>query len=245
MKNLFIIFFSGLIVYSSSEDEIMKTDFNNLNQISGEELLNKSISYHDPNNSWNNFNGVMNITMTRPDKSQRNSEVEIDILRSFFRSKVIQDENTIEQIVENDLCKITLNGKSTFSEDEIKKHRLTCDFALKMRNYYTYLYGLPMKLKDPGTIINPSVTTKNFKGKEYLVLTVDYEEPVGKDRWYFYFNPKSYALEVYQFFHEESKNDGEYILLSEEKEISGIKMPKIRSWFYNEKDKFLGTDILN
>ena len=144
----------------------------------------------------------MNITMTRPDKSQRNSEVEIDILRSFFRSKVIQDENTIEQIVENDLCKITLNGKSTFSEDEIKKHRLTCDFALKMRNYYTYLYGLPMKLKDPGTIINPTVTTKNFKGKEYLVLTVDYEEPVGKDRWYFYFNPKSYALEVYQFFHE-------------------------------------------
>ncbi len=110
MKNLFIIFFSGLIVYSSFEDEIMKTDFNNLNQISGEELLNKSISYHDPNNSWNNFNGVMNITMTRPDKSQRNSEVEIDILRSFFRSKVIQDENTIEQIVENDLCKIILCG---------------------------------------------------------------------------------------------------------------------------------------
>jgi hypothetical protein len=245
MKNLFIIFFSGLIFYSSTEDEIMKTNFNNLNQISGEELLNKSISYHDPNNSWKNFNGVMNITMTRPDKSQRNSEVEIDVLRSFFRSKVIQDENTIEQIVENDLCKITLNGKSTFSEDEIKKHRLTCDFALKMRNYYTYLYGLPMKLKDPGTIINPKVTTKNFKGKEYLVLTVDYEEPVGKDRWYFYFNPKSYALEVYQFFHEESKNDGEYILLSEEKEISGIKMPKIRSWFYNEKDKFLGTDTLN
>ena len=129
----------------------MKTNFNNLNQISGEELLNKSISYHDPNNSWKNFNGVMNITMTRPDKSQRNSEVEIDVLRSFFRSKVIQDENTIEQIVENDLCKITLNGKSTFSEDEIKKHRLTCGFALKMRNYYTYLYGLPMKLKDPGT----------------------------------------------------------------------------------------------
>ena len=242
MKNLSIIFFSGLVIYLFYEGKTIEVNYN---QISSEELLNKSISYHDPNNSWNKFNGVINITMTRPDKSKRNSEVEINIPGSYFRSKVLQDTNTIEQVVKNNLCEITLNGRSTFSEDEIKKYRLTCDFALKMRDYYTFLYGLPMKLRDPGTIINPKVTTKSFKGKEYLVLRVDYTEPVGKDRWYFYFNPKSYALEVYQFFHEESKNDGEYILLSEEKEISGIKMPKIRSWFYNEKDKFLGTDILN
>jgi len=235
MKNLSIIFFSGLVIYLFYEGKTIEVNYD---QISSEELLNKSISYHDPNNSWNKFNGVINITMTRPDKSKRNSEVEINIPGSYFRSKVLQDTNTIEQVVKNDLCEITLNGKSTFSEDEIKKHRLTCDFALKMRDYYTFLYGLPMKLRDPGTIINP-------KGKEYLVLRVDYTEPVGKDRWYFYFNPKSYALEVYQFFHEESKNDGEYILLSEEKEINGIKMPKIRSWFYNDEDKFLGTDTLN
>jgi len=242
MKNLSIIFFSGLVIYLFYEGKTIEVNYD---QISSEELLNKSISYHDPNNSWNKFNGVINITMTRPDKSKRNSEVEINIPGSYFRSKVLQDTNTIEQVVKNDLCEITLNGKSTFSEDEIKKHRLTCDFALKMRDYYTFLYGLPMKLRDPGTIINPKVTTKSFKGKEYLVLRVDYTEPVGKDRWYFYFNPKSYALEVYQFFHEESKNDGEYILLSEEKEINGIKMPKIRSWFYNDEDKFLGTDTLN
>lgn len=245
MKYLFILLFSSSIIYLASLDKLIESDLDSISQIDGQELINRSILYHDPNSSWGTFNGIMNITMTRPDRPERNSEVEIDILKSYFRSKVVQDNITVEQVVENDVCKISLNGKYTFSEDEIKKHKLTCGFALKMRNYYTYLYGLPMKLKDPGTIINPKVTTKNFKGKEYLVLTVDYEEPVGKDRWYFYFNPKSYALEVYQFFHEESKNDGEYILLSEEKEISGIKMPKIRSWFYNEKDKFLGTDTLN
>jgi len=245
MKNPFIIILTSLILSVTSNDTIKQINYNGSSQLSAQELLSKSISYHDPNNSWNEFKGLMNITMTRPDRSQRNSEVEIDILRSYFRSKVLQDENTIEQIVENGLCKITLNGKSSFSEDEIKKHRLTCEYALKMRDYYTYLYGLPMKLKDPGTIIHPEVNSKIFKGKEYLVLRVDYKEPVGTDRWYFYFNPKSFGLEVYQFFHDESKNDGEYILLSEEKEINGIIMPKVRSWFYNEKDKFLGTDTLN
>ncbi len=31
------------------------------------------------------------------------------------------------------------------------------------RNYYTYLYGLPMKLKDLGRIISPRVLEKKNK----------------------------------------------------------------------------------
>ena len=52
-------------------------------------------------------------------------------------------------------------------------------------------------------------------------------------------------MEVYQFFHDETQNDGEYILLDDLEEVSGIKMPKIRSWFFNKNDKYLGKDILN
>jgi hypothetical protein len=73
---------------------------------------------------------------------------------------------------------------------------------------------------------------------------VNYAEEVGKDRWYFYLNTETYALEIYQFFHEESKNDGEYILLSEETEIKDIKIPKNRAWYYNNDNKYLGTDFL-
>lgn len=65
-----------------------------------------------------------------------------------------------------------------------------------------------------------------------------------KDTWYFYFDPDTYAMEVYQFYHDESKNDGEYILLKGITEINSIKMPKVRSWYYNKDDKYLGTDTL-
>ncbi len=51
-------------------------------------------------------------------------------------------------------------------------------------------------------------------------------------------------MEVYQFYHEESKNDGEYILLTEEIEVNGIKMPKNRAWYYNKNHEYLGTDFL-
>ena len=42
--------------------------------------------------------------------------------------------------------------------------------------------------------------SKTFKGKEYLVLKATYDEAVGKDVWYFYFDPETYAMEIYQFF---------------------------------------------
>jgi hypothetical protein len=129
--------------------------------------------------------------------------------------------------------------------DEVKKKQnLTCDRANMYKNYYSYLYGLPMKLKDPGTIIHKQVNLDKFKGEMYLVLKVTYEKEVGEDIWYFYFNPETYALELYQFFHDEEKNDGEFILLSGLETVNGIKIPKKRDWYYNKNEEYLGTDIL-
>ena len=77
-----------------------------------------------------------------------------------------------------------------------------------------------------------------------MVLKATYDKEVGSDTSYFYFDPKTYAMEVYQFYHDESKNDGEYILLSEIIEVNGMKIPKIRAWYYNKNDEYLATDTL-
>jgi len=213
-------------------------------ELTGEQLLEKAIRYHDPNGNWNSFKGKLFVTMEAPEANDRVSEISMNLPAESFKLVWQRDENTAVQTVEKDSCYITLNGSSEISEENITKFRLTCDRAKMMKDYYTYLYGLPMKLKDPGTIIDSKTQKKTFKGKEYLVLKVNYEEAVGEDTWYFYFDPNTYAMEVYQFFHDESKNDGEYILLSEEEIVNGIKMPKIRAWYYNKADTYLGTDIL-
>ena len=51
-------------------------------------------------------------------------------------------------------------------------------------------------------------------------------------------------MEIYQFYKDETKMDGEYIILSELETINGIKMPKKRAWYYNKNQQYLGTDIL-
>lgn len=232
MKNLvtLLIFFLSAIGYSQ--------------ELTGDELLEKAIQYHDPNGHWESFRGTLFVSMETPKKPVRNSEIQIDLPKEFFSVKASRGGNTTGYVVDKGTCKISFNGKENPSEELKKKHNLSCKRATLYKNYYTYLYGLPMKLKDKGTIVHQKVERRKFQQKDYLVLKVTYDEEVGKDTWYFYFDPKTYAMEIYQFFKDESKNDGEYILLTGEAVVNNIKMPKNRAWYYNKDNGYLGTDIL-
>ena len=212
-------------------------------QMTSEQLLDKAIQYHDPNGKWESFNGILSVTMEIPDKSSRNSAIHIDLPNEFFMVNAQQERTLTRYTVHKGECGIQFNGRVP-TEEEKKQHNLSCDRANLYKNYYTYLYGLPMKLKDAGTNIDPKVEKKTFKGKEYLVLKVTYDQEVGKDTWFFYFDPQTYAMEVYQFLKNSKPNTGEYILLTDLSDVRGIKMPKNRAWYYNADDKYLGTDIL-
>jgi len=213
--------------------------------ISGSELLEKAIAYHDPNDNWQSLKSQFTVTMESPKGDKTKNIINIDMPASFFKLTTDKAGKTIEQIMVRDTCILKIDGAEIISEKDRSSHNISCERAKKMRDYYTYLYGLPMKLKDPGTLVDPLVETKTFKDKKYLTLKVTYSEEVGKDTWYFYFDPTSYAMEVYQFFHDESKNDGEYIVLSGAEIINNIKMPKKRAWYYNKNDQYLGTDLLS
>lgn len=231
MKKIILLFISFTLAQTFAQ------------QISGPELLRKSIQFHDPEGNWETFQGTLQVMMKIPDKPSRNSTISIDLPNQYFYLKAIQEEKITEYTLDKESCWIKFN-QETPTEAEKLANKLSCDRAKMYRDYYTFLYGLPMKLNDPGTIIHEQVILKNFQGNEYLVLKVTYQKEVGEDTWYFYFHPETYAMEVYQFYHDEDKNDGEYIILSEIETVQGIKMPKKRDWYYNHNDQFIGTDLL-
>ncbi|TLP75894.1 DUF6503 family protein [Maribacter sp. ACAM166] len=213
-------------------------------ELSGKQLLKNAIAFHDPDGNWKSFRGKMLIEMESPGNDSRSTTLEVNLPENYFKSTVKKDNSTIESELKQGECTLKLNGSTSILPTIKDSLNITCERAKMMKNYYTYLYGLPMKLEDPGSIIDSKVTKKSFKGKEYVVLKVGYDKEVGSDTWYFYFDPKTYAMEVYQFYHDESQNDGEYILLSEMISVNGMKIPKIREWFYNKDDGYLATDTL-
>ncbi len=232
MKNLLLLLFSFSVVPMFSQN------------MTGEDILKKSIGYHDPNGDWRYFKGGLHLTETRPNGPDRKTHLHINNETSFFELIQKRDGHELVHTFERHSCSHKLDGSTAISDEDRTKHKLNCERTKFLRNYYLYLWGLPMKLTDLGTNVSDEVTKTNFQGQECLAIKVTYDEGVGNDIWYFYFHPATYALIGYRFYHDESKNDGEYITLEGEKTINGIRFPKTRKWYVNSDDRFLGADIL-
>jgi hypothetical protein len=153
------------------------------------------------------------------------------------------DEKEIVKGFAKDAAFFLVDGKKDFTEEERKKYKLTNESVNGMRNYHVYLYGLPMKLTDAGASVSETVGNDEVNGKMYPTIRVGYDPAVGKDNWFFYCDPETSALKAYRFNHGEPES-GEYILLEQELNVNGMKLPKIRKWYLNKDNKYLGTDNL-
>lgn len=194
------------------------------NQLTGPELIQKSIEFHDPNQIWPKLKATFTFTDSLPaPRESRSYSVSLE----NKLSKMVYRNQDLNYIVWYDSVQV-FNG-------EIENER-----AIRMRDYYTYLWGLPMKLNDPGTQIDQKVGKEELNGKSYLVARVPYE----KDIWYFYIDPETFQMEAYKFYQNEPNQKGEIIYLSGLKEYKGLKISANRSWYRTENDEFLGTDQL-
>lgn len=212
--------------------------------VAAERALAGSISRHDPEGGWRSGAFAMTFSESRPDGSSRETRVVIDNRTGRFEFSTTRDGAAVDGVLTPADCTLSLDGSTEISDEVREKYRLTCDRLEWIRNYYAYLWGLPMKLRDPGTILDPVARRTTFQGREVLALRVTYEEPVGGDTWYFYLDPESLELAGYRFYHDESANDGEYIVLEGLAEEAGLRLPRSRTWYVNSDDELLGTDTL-
>lgn len=182
-RNFMLLFFLVFWVVQKGEAQ----------QPTANQVLERAIAFHDPNNRWSDLKASFKVVMESPNRPIRTSTISVDFPQQEFTLEEKQAGDINSYQMSRNTCIVSVNGTEKNTEAGID----ACERGKTMKNYYTYLYGLPMKLKDPGTHLDEKVQKKTFKGKEYLVLKVTYDADVGKDIWYFYFNPKNYAMEVY------------------------------------------------
>ena len=208
------------------------------------DLLTSAVARHDPGGAWSSSAYRMVLRESRPDGTSSDTTILIVNPSGLFRTTAMRDGDMVVSSIDAEGCTFLVNGSTEFPDEVRDRHRLTCDRLERVRNYYTYLWGLPMKLRDPGTVLGGSVVETDFEGRAALELKVTYEEGVGSDVWYFYFDPASHDLIGYRFYHDEAANDGEYITLEGTQEGGGLRLPKTRAWYTHKENKYLGTDTL-
>lgn len=134
-KYLFILFV--IVVFKAQAQEI-----------TAQELLDKSIAYHDPEERWANFKGGFTIKMETPNRPLRTTKITLDFPQQYFKCSVERGGVSTAAEWKAGNCSHRLEGSTSFTAEQAKEHGLNCERTNKMRDYYVYLYGLPMKLKD-------------------------------------------------------------------------------------------------
>jgi hypothetical protein len=208
------------------------------------DILQHSIDYHDPQGlwSWNAFR--IQLAGTRPIAGPTLTEIVIDNVAGRFTMQRDRYGQLTETAVTGEDCWTRLDGSSELTPEQVERYRLSCEQMRGERDYHTFLYGLPMKLRDPGTLLHPEAIRTEFQGEDVWQVRITYDPDVGTDTWYFYIHPRSFALVGYRFYHDEAANDGEYIVLDRITEGGGMRLSKVRSWYSNSDDRLMGTDTV-
>ncbi|MDH3223443.1 MAG: DUF6503 family protein [Gemmatimonadota bacterium] len=209
----------------------------------GPDLVALSAAYHDPQGVWPTVRHTLVIRQERPDGSVRRTPVRLEVPTGDFLYEEETDDGQLRKGVVGDECFASLDDDPP-TPAQVEAYRLECSAIQRTRNYYLYLWGLPMKLSDPGTLVADHIVRDTFDERPTLSVRVSYDADVGTDTWYFHFDPTDYHLVGYKFYHDEALGNGEYILLRNEREVLGMRLPAVRRWFTNADSTYLGTDTL-
>lgn len=215
------------------------------------ELLERSIAYHDPDGVWGEavvqvvVRGELSEALAaRRGYSTTVRRAVIDPTSGRFALSYERHGALVEISIVGDEASVTVDGRSDLSAEELERYGAAAPRLLVLRDYMTYLYGLPMKLRDPGTNLDPEPERTTFRGRDVWSLRVTYDEDVGSDTWYFYLAPETAALVGYRFYHDEAAGDGEFIVLEDEIRAGGLRLPKVRHWYVNRDGTYLATDTV-
>lgn len=211
----------------------------------GKDILQRSVEFHDPNNNWKNLQAHLEFIETRPNAEDRHTSIDIDNKHGNFCINREVNKMHVQRHIILDSCFYNIDEYEELTDKEVKDYKLDDKRSLFIRNYYLYLWGLPMKLNDKGTHLSENAKLTKFDDKEAYEVNVWYDDETGSDTWFFYFNPDNYAMIGYRFYHDVEKGDGEYILLEGSEIVFGMQIPKSRSWYTHKDSTLLGTDILS
>ncbi|MDN5201018.1 DUF6503 family protein [Fulvivirgaceae bacterium BMA10] len=212
--------------------------------VTANDFINKSIAYHDPENHWSSYEVKVNNHIEMADTTLPRVERSIFLnnAKGIFSVNATIDGHDFNATVKPDTSYVTW-GKPDPTKQDSLRYGLDGSGAQRMYNYHRYLQGIPMVLKDEGTIVSDSIYTDYIEGKAHKVITVNYLPEGQHPTWQFYINEEDYAVTWAKFFRLTQQGDstGEYIKFKSPIVVNGIKRYRTFVWEYLN-GKPLATD---
>lgn len=203
------------------------------------DILEASIDYHDPNRLWATLHEDFKVYGSRDTLSLKlyNDQGTVEWTQKLKDGRLITAGYVL------DSCFVKIDSKPIEPQGQIDNLLLDCPQVISRSNYWLYMYGLPMKLKDVQAVIDPDPMKVQFLDKEYWRIKVHYNSPNG-DHWQFYFDADTYRFAIAQYFHSAHGDDNEYIVFDSPIKVGQMVLPAKHSWHIFKNRQFIGSEEL-
>lgn len=207
-------------------------------------ILEKSNQFHDPTNTWSQWNVKFHIQEPRLKNPQRYSIVNLNQADKSFSLVRSRDENISEHIIDkNGIATTLFNKTDNFPEALKEKYRLDPDKNFSYREFYEVMYGLPMSLKNRIKTLNPA-TTATIDNQEVYIIDLTLDKPMFTDHWKVLINKEKYQIIGIELINDENPSAGEILDFEGLIDLDGIKVPRIRHWYEPTAKAYQGSDII-
>ena len=241
MKNLLLTIVTLCFVCANSlinaQNEIPYT---------AEEILEKSIQFHDPEGKWENYSGVLKLINSRQKGFTAGTEViEINVPEDYYKDTWIRGNIKIEKEVKDGKISLTING-NTATDEQIKDFWLNDENVIGMKTWHYYHFGHLMHFKNTGSVIQKTVLEENFRGNPCYVITFignegEVSHPYWAGKWQFKIDKESFALRgVYT---DAMMPEGWTDVYEGILEINGIKLPRVRTYYAGSGNELIYVDL--
>ncbi|MFT7665220.1 MAG: hypothetical protein ACI87A_003456, partial [Planctomycetota bacterium] len=212
--------------------------------VGSEQVLNRSIAFHDPDGLWNDVAIPLQWVGRKADGT-----ISMDLTVALGPHGAFQLSGQyggahFEYAVVDDQATVSLDGQTELSEEKRKSFALDREDGLFWRNYFGFLGGLPMCLRDPDVQLEMVPFLTELEERTVLAVRTSFDAEIGTDLWTFYFDQSTFELVGCRFDRADSERDGETLVFEGLCEVGGMQLPKLRGWSMNSDGKILGTDEL-
>lgn len=204
--------------------------------LNSRDIIQKSIAFHDPDSHWNQLKAEFHFSSSFSfnDSIPEALEISIDVAKNALRYHNL--DRKVDFSFTPDSCWSHQNSSvvSLLSENGPSD----CNNYKWTHNFYTYIWGLPMKLNDPGVIPSNKVLTTVINGISCYQVEIAY----AAETYQFYFAKENYELIAFEFLKNDNSGKGEYIILEGIYEYNSILFPAKRTWMHLQDRSQIGVN---
>lgn len=214
-------------------------------QVSGGELLQKSIAHHDPGGRWANLALDIHIQEPRVGNYARWSRVHWSDSLMFQMDREVDGHRLTYRCKDNNNITLFNDNMLDHRADTalIKQYRLQSDRVDLYHDFYKTLIGLPMSLPDRIKTFT-EVKQTNYNGIDAHAIGVILNKPLFSDRWVLYVARDDHRYLGMEIIDNNNSNDGERLYFTEWYDHRGVKLARVRHWYDRASGDYSGTDII-